>query len=350
MATNTAILNAVTTASSSTPVQQTIPNTSQQYFTLGITAQGNFTATITLQISTASAGTYVPIKSWNITGSNAFTDTFSYNVPYDYYVQAVVNSIGGSSTTIQLNYITAQQLSAPFTTVITQSSLPIGIPPGNGTTTGLQFTNTTGAFSLTTSVFPTTYTGIWLWMPIGAFDGTNPTVAGLYWAVMSSTSVGQLYNVIYSPTPPTGLTSANFVTTSAARWLTQTTGADLTLLDVMVQGGTMGPNGVIESDMEFTLNSSVNNKIIKTSFGGSAVMSFTATTSATLLANNTVQNRGSVSAQVSEAVPGYGASATPLVWTTINTAANQSFSITGQLAANTDFIILEAQYMNVTQG
>jgi hypothetical protein len=350
MATSTALLNAVTTAGSGSAIQQTIPNTSQQYTTLNITASGSFTAVVTVQIAPVSGGPFTVIKTWNISAGNSYTDNFSYNVPYDYYIQASVNSISGVNTTVTVTYVVVEQLSVPASMVFIQGALPVGIPAGNGSTVGLQFTNTTGAFSLTTAVFPTTYANIWLYMPVGAFDGTNPTTAGLYYATMSSTSVGQLYNVTYQPRLPTGLTSANFATTTSARWLTQTTGADITLVDAVIQGNFMGPNGIAESDTEFTLNSSTNAKICKTIFGGVTLLNSSGTTSATLLANTTTQNRGITNSQVSEGIPGYGFSATSLIWSTVDTTVNQTYSITGQLAANTDFIILESAYLTVTQG
>jgi hypothetical protein len=187
-------------------------------------------------------------------------------------------------------------------------------------------------------------------MPIGAFDGTNPVAAGWYYATMSTTSVGQLYNVIYNPILPTGLTSANYPTTTSARWLTQTTGADIAFLDIGIPGGILGTNGAIYVDKMLSINSSANNKIIKCILNTTTLMSTTATTSTTLLSRNLTMNRGAANSQVSEGSAGFGVSSVALTWAAVDTSVFQQYIISGQLAANTDFIVLEGELTRLYPG
>lgn len=227
----------------------------------------------------------------------------------------------------------------PF--VLDNSAVPIGIPPGNGSTTGLKFTDTAGAFSLTTTLFPVSYTGgIWLWMPIGAFDGTLPLVADLYWAVMSSTSVGQLY-----------LTQSPLVkpVTTLNRWLTQGT-TEVTLLSSTIPAGLLGALGSVRCMYRQTCNNSAGAKTFRNKFGGTTFQSSAYTTSIGANIPTSISNRAAALQVAANAQTG-DAGATPTrVDLAIDTAAAVALITTGQIAVNTDLLILEGRTIEVIPG
>ncbi|MBK8117600.1 MAG: hypothetical protein IPK44_25270 [Candidatus Accumulibacter sp.] len=109
-----------------------------------------------------------------------------------------------------------------------QQIAAIGVPfcilPGDGSTTGLQFTGSAGAFTLSAAILTNAWNalkGCWCYMPSGF--GRSGYAAGWYWAVFSSDTAG----VLYSDTYVSGRVTRNFSPTAfpvnLSGWLTQTT-------------------------------------------------------------------------------------------------------------------------------
>jgi hypothetical protein len=122
--------------------------------------------------------------------------------------------------------------------ILAQSGVPVGIA-NNGTVA------TNGQVTLGTAL-PRVYSnGIWLYLPAGAVSGG---VAGLYWCVMSSTTVGQVYtnfadtSLGFVPYIPTG-TLVNAVGSNSA--YTQTTNAEIVLANINLPGNSLGNTGSI---------------------------------------------------------------------------------------------------------
>jgi hypothetical protein len=143
---------------------------------------------------------------------------------------------------------------SPYT--LAQSGVPVGIAP-NATVA------TNGQITLGTAL-PRIYSGgIWLRLPAGAVVGG---AAGLYWGVMSSTTVGQVYTNFadtsqgFSPYIPTG-TLVNAVGSNAA--YTQTTNASIVLCKITIPAGSLGANGQLRINNEFSYNLATGTKLFQ---------------------------------------------------------------------------------------
>lgn len=221
--------------------------------------------------------------------------------------------------------------------VLAQSAIPF-ILPSSGT-----FTGGTGALSAITAL-PATYSGgCFMYFPAGA---GLPQGAGWYWTVMSSTTAGTVYNNVYSSGDPKlaspGYATAGTAISSGATSYTQST-SEVTALQFTVPGGSMGPNGRIETWWNGQNNNSANNKIYAYKLGGSTLWTRTRTTSTyenPLIATwnmggNTLQNTGDPAGPLTAQTSGN-------TQTTVNTALDSTLSLTLQLATATDFAMVAA--------
>lgn len=109
------------------------------------------------------------------------------------------------------------------------------------------------------SVIQTYSRGCWMRLPAGAVVGG---LAGNYWVVMSSTTVGQVKNVYLDPATtdsywPSGA-PANAVGSNAA--YVQSTVADVTIGSTGVPAGLMGDNGMVEGVFHYALTNSGGTK------------------------------------------------------------------------------------------
>lgn len=217
-----------------------------------------------------------------------------------------------------------------------QTGVPVGLV-SNGTVA------TNGVITLVTALATTYSGGIWLRLPASAVVGG---AAGLYWAVMSSTTQGQVYTAFvdtaspFTPYIPTGLVAA--VGSNAA--YTQTTGADITLANVTVPGGAMGTNGVLRSNFHFAAISNSNIKTEAFKLGDTQIWVTNATTSGFNDMMVSIQNRGVQNSQLGPRANSSSVSAqnsTGQTFTAIDTSVDKSCSFTGKIATATDYIILE---------
>lgn len=219
---------------------------------------------------------------------------------------------------------------APAARVLGQTGIPVVIA-----NTGTVATN--GTVTLGTAL-PLTYPQCWLYLPAGAVVGG---LAGFYYAVMSSTTVGQVYAsytaTMTQPFVPPVLVAA--VGSNAA--YTGATGADIQLGAATVPAGQMGATGALRYHGFFSHNSTAGNKTEKLKLGTGVVVSSVATTTTGLTVSKKVHNR-SAAVQVIQASLETGAlvSVAPTLLT-IDTAADALASFTGQLATATDVCVLE---------
>lgn len=219
--------------------------------------------------------------------------------------------------------------------ILSQSGVPVGIPSSgsignNGALSGL-------------TAFPTTYAGIYLYFPANAiFAGS---AAGLYYCVMSSTTAGTIYNNTYPSGDPEIPTSPTAFTTTGPGAYTQST-AEITLRSVTAPGGLMGRRGSARVLALFGCNNSANTKTCRVNFGGSNVYFKNETTNTLAQPLVLIRNRGMVASQVSTGsgtgAIGLGSYATTPTLTAVNTAVDQSMTITGQLASASDFMVADA--------
>lgn len=221
---------------------------------------------------------------------------------------------------------------APVARVLGQTGIPCVIA-----NTGTVATN--GAITLGTAL-PLTYPQVWLYLPAGAVVGGS---AGWYYAVMSSTTVGQVYTpyVATMTRPYVPPASALVAAVGSNSSYTGATGADIQMGAATVPAGQLGTTGSLRYHGFFSHNSTAGNKIERIKFGSGTVVSLTATTTTGLTLSKKLQNRAAAS-QVIHATPETGAavSVAPTLLS-VDTTADVVASFTGQLAVATDVCVLE---------
>jgi len=122
-----------------------------------------------------------------------------------------------------------------------------------------------GALTLSVAldrIYPRSY----MYFPTGAlFSGS---AAGWYWTVMSSTTVGVVYNNIYSSGYPSIPTTSGFTTTGPGAFTT-TAGVDLTCVNFTLPGNAVSLFGGMQSRICMTAGGAGGTKTGKVFFGAS---------------------------------------------------------------------------------
>lgn len=229
----------------------------------------------------------------------------------------------------------AKLLRIPYN--IGQSGIPVIIP-----SSGSMGNN--GAITLTTAL-TTTYPGCYLYLPANAISAGS--AAGFYYAVMSSTTVGTVYNNTYSSGVPLDPASPTAFSTTGPGAYTQTTAADLTLLNITIPGGAMGKNGLLMCYPEFTFSNSAGVKNLKLLLNATTVLTSSPTTTAYNPMRYFFRNKGANNVNMDNSGVGFGAIATTPTRRTIDTGADFTYKCVGNLAAATDYIVLEANIIQL---
>lgn len=199
-----------------------------------------------------------------------------------------------------------------------------------------------GALSGITAL-PRTYAQCYLYMPANAIS--SGSAAGWYYAVMSSTTAGTVYNNTYTsgvPVPPSSPTA--FSTTGPGAFTGDTSERTIALT---IPGGSMGPNGQLEIVTLWTFTNNGNTKTPRVRFGGTSgtlYESLTVTNLATCQNIAIIRNVNSESAQVggySGTVP-FSTSTNSPVTSTVDTSSDTTVVLSNQKATATDNFALEA--------
>ena len=155
----------------------------------------------------------------------------------------------------------------PVPAVIAQSNVPAYIAPS-----GTMGAN--GAVTLGTALSATYSSGIYLLFPAGAvFSGS---ALGFYWTVMSSTTVGTVFNNPMGLIPTIPATPVPIVDVGPGAYTGSIAAA--TAFSATVPGGLLGANGQLVLNVEFTYNLVAGNKTISKQFGGVGIASSVRTT------------------------------------------------------------------------
>ena len=220
-----------------------------------------------------------------------------------------------------------------------QLSLGWGIPvclPPSGTIAA------NGALTLGTAL-PKIYSGgLWMYFPAGAVS--SGSTAGMYWTVMSSTTVGTVFAnflaVGGTPSTPTTLTAV--VDAGPGAYTTPTT--VLTSLVVLpIPGGVLGPSGQLRMNIQASHNLAAGTKTLQFLYGGTTILTLTRTTAGgqdsftTRVRNTAAENRNSFFA-LSESS---SSSATAATATSIDTSVPQNLSINFTTDTATNFLTLD---------
>jgi hypothetical protein len=231
---------------------------------------------------------------------------------------------------------------APY--ILAQSAVPVALAP-NGTVA------TNGQIALGVGL-PTTYSnGVWLNLPAGAVSG-GP--AGLYWAVMTSPTAGQVYTNYVN-------TSGEFIPFIPSGTLTPAVGSNVAytqsviqvlLVNVSVPGGAMGPNGAIRVTTVFHASGGGGTKAFRGQFGGSTCWNLSSITANAAGGQLSIRNRGVLNAQynINAATGDASSSAGAVVYGTVNTALAAFFGLTAQLVSAADGAVIESFIVEVLPG
>lgn len=250
--------------------------------------------------------------------------------------------------TVQLNF---PQCGLAATPLLLQVSVPTGIAP-----TGSVAAN--GALTLGTALQQTygptgVSPGIWLFLPAGAAFATSP--AALYWCVMTSTTLGTIFNTTYTnlganltplwiaPLNPTPIVAGG---PGAYTGVTSTQ----TMGIAVVPANTMGANGSVRMSCQFSMPNTAGTKTIQFVFGASGIVVFP--TFANILAasvSGIFSNRGATNQQIGivSATAGLGTSTTATSNLAVDTTAARGISLQGTLATATDYVILEQTLIEI---
>lgn len=140
------------------------------------------------------------------------------------------------------------------------SGVSVGIAP-----TGSMGNN--GAVTLGTALDRIYTEGLWLFYPAGAVAAGVPASASFLWTVMSSTTVGTVFNSTYTTGVPTVGTTTAFVTTGPGAFTGATSEQGVTL---PLAAGVMGAMGSAEFEASWRNNNSVGAKTARLRWSGSA--------------------------------------------------------------------------------
>lgn len=218
-----------------------------------------------------------------------------------------------------------------------QTGIPFVLPSsgsvGNEGGFGGRVTGLTG--------LPVVYGFCYCYFPAGAvYSGS---VAGWWLTNLSGATNGYIHDYIYEggqPSIPSPLPSR--VVQSGPGAYTQTTAIYIPALTVVISGGQIGPNGALEWDMKRACPSNANNKGFAFYLGGQLISGTDLTTQSSSGYLGTLHNRGVENAQVAVQTTFGDPASGSMRRTTVDTSASQIASIQVQLAAATDFAVIEA--------
>jgi len=246
--------------------------------------------------------------------------------------------------------------SYPYPQQIAAIGTPFAILPGDGSTTGLQFTGSAGAFTLSAAILTNAWNalkGCWCYMPSGF--GRTAYPAGWYWAVFSSDTAGVLYADTYVSGRPTRDFSPTAFPVNLSGWLTQTTSEVTGPTGFTYRGGSMGKSGSVKTHWRIVGNTT-NTKTYREYLGLTAVATMGVTTSPVLEVLTSVFNQGDSQKQITSAanaMPGVGTALSSFTVSSavaIDTDSDQAVSISMQNSTNVACSILLHADVSVTYG
>lgn len=172
-----------------------------------------------------------------------------------------------------------------------QWAVPV-ILPGGGS-----FGNN-GALTLTTAL-PTTFSnGCYLYFPVNAI--VTGSAAGVYYAVMSSATVGTVYNnVLTAGNKPVVIASPTAFATTGPGAYTQTISTAIPLITLPITGGSLGPNGVLMMDFVSARPNNADGVTYTATYGGTLVWTLSGISNLWQSQHRLLRNMGVQNAQVS---------------------------------------------------
>lgn len=238
------------------------------------------------------------------------------------------------------------------------SGIPFVIPPGDGVSAGLQFTNNLGAFTLSAAILPNLWNvlkGCWIYMQNDFVSSGYP--AAWYWAVFTSDTAGTLYTDTYNSGTPERPASPTPFPINLNGWLTTTTSEITGPTGFVLPGGSMGPNGALKIHIR-THGNNTANKYIKIYAGASAIgycSPITTNPDSEMLIST--RNQGSESLQANSRVVGLsGVGAAGAVFTAgvensaVDFSSDKTLSLSLQLSTTAACAVLTNFDISCTYG
>lgn len=185
-----------------------------------------------------------------------------------------------------------------------------------------------------------TYPQCWLYLPAGTMVGG---LAGWYYAIMSSTTVGQVYTAYQAiMTQPLALGAAATLTAAVGSGGAYTgVITEVQMAAAVIPAGLLGATGAVIAEGNWSHNSTAGAKVAKVAFGGSTVLSVSNTTTLGIDIRKRVQNRAAASQIVRVAVDTGAAQSVAPSLLSIDTAAEVTVALSGSIAVATDTMVLE---------
>lgn len=219
--------------------------------------------------------------------------------------------------------------------ILAQCGTPIGIAP-----TGTMAAN--GAVTLGTALNTTYSGGIWLYFASGAVYAGS--AAGFFWTVMSSTTLGTVYDTIYVPgTSSWDIPASPTAIVAAGPGAFTGVTSEITALSVTLPGGSLGNHGALLTKNRFLHPNNANNKICTEKFGGNSIATGTRTTTAVARSSNYLRNCGLQTKQQNNAggiAFNDGTTTAAPAQLSVNTAADVTCAVSLTMAVATDYAIL----------
>lgn len=221
---------------------------------------------------------------------------------------------------------------------ILQCGVPVGIAPS-----GTMAAN--GAVTLGTALNTTYSSGIWLYFASGAvYAGSS---AGFFWTVMSSTTVGTVYDNTYVPGSTSFDIPASPTAISAAgpgAFTGVTT--EITALSVTVPGGALGNHGQLHYSCFVGGPNNANNKADVIRFDGTQAGGIgTFINNLGRIERVEIRNMGQPDKQHSTNWVTAGSGGTSGIFLSVDTASDAAFTQTLQLSVATDYLILQGAHI-----
>lgn len=139
-----------------------------------------------------------------------------------------------------------------------------------------------GALTLTVAL-DRVYARCFMYFPAGAIHGAS--LAGWYWTIMSSTTVGVVYNNTYTSGYPAGPAVVSGFTVTGPGAYTATTNADTPGPTITLPGNALGIQGSLVSRLTITAANSANTKTAQVLVGGSLMQRTTCIGAGNIFAN-----------------------------------------------------------------
>lgn len=231
--------------------------------------------------------------------------------------------------------------------IVLQSNLEVYIP-----SSGTMGNN--GALTLTTALQNIMSDGCWMSLPVGSIAAGIPAAAGMkYWVVMSSTTVGTVYNNTYTPgtTPPTPPVAPTAFVTTGPGAFTQVISTDVTAYSVTVPANTMGPNGSIDIELWCRANNSAGTKATRCFFGGQnlgPVINLTTGQQQSMVAR--IANKQNAKKQKNNASGRNVSGNAGTLFGTVDTTLAQTLLVNFNVAVATDWVCIDEVRITVNYG